>query len=249
MTQSANAAVPSKTVLVTMPKCGRKPHNCPPEVSRSWGRLVATYKSVTELFDTYNVLRTQQPDPRGPISESQRDQARAAIVFTSAGIDASLRTLLRDSLTTLLRTDGRAHGVFTRHLYGERLNGSVTEATKKAVVALDARGALIDLYVADITGASVQGWKDLKKVRDALGIVSDSLVDEHLKTHQDFFDARHQVVHELDLVDPSGKGSRGRRHRDVPEVARQCSRALALVEEFIHQSAQEVRQASRQLDR
>jgi hypothetical protein len=138
-----------------------------------------------------NDLRAAQNDPRGAISELHLDQARAAIVFTAAGIDACLRTLLRDALTTLLLSgDGPAHGAFTRHFMGNRLKG-----------------------------------------------------DDNLGIHQDFFDARHEVVHELDLIDFSGKGTRSRRHRDIAVVGQQCGRVLHLLHRFIAPTAVTVKSA------
>jgi hypothetical protein len=232
---------PSKLVRVELSPLGTKPYACPPEVERSWARLKATHTSVSGLFTTLNDLRAAQNDPRGAISELHRDQARAAIVFTAAGIDACLRTLLRDSLPALLSREGRAHGAFNQHFRSNRLRSALSEATKKAIVDIDPRGALIDLYVQDLTGPSIQGADDLKRCRDALGLTGDRLTDEVLKSHQDFFDARHEVVHELDLVDPSGKGSRGRRHRDIAAVGQQCDRALHLVYDFIKPTAHAVK--------
>ena len=234
MNVSVDSPKTSKLLLVELSKLPRKPHGCPPEVERSWARLLATHKSVSGLFTTLNDLRSAQNDPRGAISELHLDQARAAIVFTAAGIDACLRTLLRDALTTLLLSgDGPAHGAFTRHFMGNRLKGDLTQATKKAIVHIDPRAALIDLYVEDLAGSSIQGWKDLARCRDALGITGDGLEDGDLQAHQDFFDARHEVVHELDLIDPSGKGTRSRRHRDIVIVGQQCDRALHLLHRFI----------------
>ncbi|MEV7236741.1 hypothetical protein AB0N06_23015 [Streptomyces sp. NPDC051020] len=77
-------------------------------------------------FTTLNELRAGQDDMRGAVSETHRDQARAAIVFTAAGIDACLRTLLRDSLPILLSTTGEAHGAFVSHFMSNRLTGDLT---------------------------------------------------------------------------------------------------------------------------
>lgn len=228
----------SKLIRVELSALPRKPHGCPPEIQRSWARLQATHKSVSGLFTTLNNLRAAQDDPRGAISELHRDQARAAIVFTAAGIDACLRTLLRDALATLLQDGtGSAHSAFTKHFMDNRLKGDLTQATKKAIVGIDPRTALIDLYVQDLTGSSIQGWKDLARCRDGLGIPGSKLGDCDLQAHQDFFDARHEVVHELDLTDPSGKGTRGRRHRDIAAVGQQCDRALQLLHRFITPTA------------
>ncbi|WP_228083795.1 hypothetical protein [Streptomyces profundus] len=198
------------------------------------------------LFTTLNELRAGQDDMRGAVSETHRDQARAAIVFTAAGIDACLRTLLRDSLHTLLSTAGDAHGAFVAHFMANRLAGDMTTATKQAVVDIDPRSALIDLYVKDLAGSSIQGGVDLVRCRNALGLKQESALDDQiLKSHQPFFNARHQVVHELDLVDPSGRGTRGRRHRDLAAVGDQCDGALQLLHAFIAPTARTVKSARR----
>lgn len=238
----------SRLTLVELGDLPRKPHGCPPEVERNWALLVATHKSVAGLFTTLNELRAAQDDMRGAVSETHRDQARAAIVFTAAGIDACLRTLLRDALPTMLSTAGDAHGAFVAHFMANRLAGEMTNATKKAVVDIDPRSALIDLYVQDLTGSSIQGGADLFRCCDALGLKSDpDLDDALLKGHQPFFNARHEVVHELDLIDPSGRGSRIRRHRDLAAVGDQCDGALQLLHAFIAPSVRAVRQVHRSL--
>ncbi|GGN40956.1 hypothetical protein [Streptomyces fuscichromogenes] len=161
-------------------------------------------------------------------------------MFTAAGIDACLRTLLRDSLPTLLATPGDAH------FLANRLTGELTKATKTAVTDIDPRSALIDLYVEDLTGSSIQGAKDLTRCRNALGLKKDPALDDAILTgHQPFFNARHEVVHELDLVDPSGKGTRGRRHRDLAAVGAQCDGALQLMHAFIAPTARTVKAARR----
>lgn len=236
----------SKLTTVELSELRHKPYGCPDEVSRSWARLKATHTSVSALFETLNTLRASQPELRGSISEAHRDQVRAAIVFTAAGIDACLRTLLRDALGSLLRTEGRAHNAFKSHFMAERLSNQLTRATKKAVVDIDPRASLIDLYVQDLAGSSIQGSKDLTRCRDALGISGSGLEDAALQTHDDFFSARHEVVHELDLVDPSGKGSRSRRHRDLAIVGKQCDDALRLVFDFIAPTAVALRRQQRE---
>lgn len=240
--------VESQLTLVELSDLPRKPHGCPPEVERSWARLVASRKAVAGLFTILNDLRRAQDEPRGRVSELHRDQARAAIVFTAAGMDACLRTLLSDALPTLLSEEGPAHGAFTRHFFANRLKGEMSNATKKAIVDINPRSSLIDLYVEDLTGRSIQGWKDMGNCRDALGIVSPKLEDVVLEMHQDFFNARHEVVHELDLIDPSGKGSSGRRHRDLAAVGSQCDRALLLLHDFIALTARAVRSVGAKRD-
>ncbi|MFD8725266.1 hypothetical protein ACFV2H_46835 [Streptomyces sp. NPDC059629] len=168
----------SRLTTVELTDLPAKPRGGGDEIRRSWNRLVAAHKSVAGLFTTLNELRASQDDMRGAISEAHRDQARAAIVFTAAGIDACLRTLLRDCLPTLLATPGGAHGAFVGHFMAQHLNGPLTKATKDAVTDIDPRSALIDLYVEDLTGSSIQGAKDLARCRDALGLKKDPALDD-----------------------------------------------------------------------
>lgn len=112
-------------------------------------------------------------------------------------------------------------------------------------MALDPRAALIELYVADLTAASIQGAKELIAVRNALGVRGEQVSDQVLKEQQPFFNARQEVVHELDLVDPSGKGTRSRRHRDIEAVGAQCGQVLLLVSEFVTLTGTAVKSAAR----
>jgi hypothetical protein len=92
---------------------------------------------------------------------------------------------------------------------------------------------------------ALQSWTDLKKVRDALGLPTGDptldLTDARLQRLKDFFAARNEVAHELDLVDPSGKGSRTRRHRDMSSVGAQCDDALAVIDAFLRATAKQLR--------
>jgi hypothetical protein len=71
-----------------------------------------------------------------------------------------------------------------------RLSGEMTRATKKAVVDIDPRSALIDLNVQDLTGSSIQGGDDLIRCRNALGLKQEPALDDQiLKSHQLYFNA------------------------------------------------------------
>ncbi|MGP3978998.1 hypothetical protein ACTWQF_34285 [Streptomyces sp. 8N114] len=52
----------------------------------------------------------------------------------------------------------------------------------------------------------------------------------------------------LDLVDPSGKGTRGRIHRDIAAVGEQRDGALRLLYDFITPTVRAVKQAQRGMD-
>jgi hypothetical protein len=82
------------------------------------------------------------------------------------------------------------------------------------------------MYVAALTGSSLQGHKDIQKVRDALGIPKTDIDDEALERLSSFFAARNEIAHELDLVDSTGRGSSSRRDRTMAAVRDQCDEVL-----------------------
>jgi hypothetical protein len=122
----------AKLTRVALTDVGRKPHSCPPEVVPSWARLVATHKAISGLFDTLHVLRERAADEGNPrrLTEDQLDQVRAAIVFTSAGLDACLRRLLRDALPKLISAGGGPQGKFKGHLIENRLKGELSKGNE-----------------------------------------------------------------------------------------------------------------------
>jgi hypothetical protein len=56
--------------------------------------------------------RKQDRDIRGRLTSPEEDLLRAAVVFTGAGLDATLKQLIRDTLPTLLETNDQAHEKF-----------------------------------------------------------------------------------------------------------------------------------------
>lgn len=167
-------------------------------------------------------------------------------MFTSAGVDACLRRLLRDVLPVLVPIDGTpARGAYIKHLLENRLKGEVSRATKEAITAIEPLERLIDLYVADLTGASLQRWQDLQKIRTALGLPKERPGDDRLRNLEDFFNARNEIAHELDLINPSGPGNRRRRHRDMQAVGDQCNRVICVIEEFIRGASEVVKASGR----
>src|SRR5581483_3568268 len=68
--------------------------------------LASAYDSVEAELMTRETLRgirrTQGGDVRGRLTSPEEDQLRAAIVLTGAGLDATLKQLIRDTLVHLV---------------------------------------------------------------------------------------------------------------------------------------------------
>lgn len=233
----------SNVTRLKLTALGRQPHGCPDEVKRSWRYLVGAHDSVSGLFDTLHVLRigsVRDKDLRGRLSHNQTDQLRAAIVFASAGLDACLRRLLRDALPTLVNGNSAAEGRFNKFIH-EQLNDKASKSVRDAVLDPQPRAKLIDVYVESLTGSSLQSPRDLQKVRDALAISTVEISDSTLEKLGAFFAARNEIAHELDLVDPSGRGSFTRRDRKLEAVRDQCDAVLLQVQAFVLNAAKQVK--------
>lgn len=214
------------------------------EITTSWKYLGATHQSVSGLFDALHVLRLKgqqaKTETRGKLSADQQNLLRAALVFTSSGLDACLTRLLRDTLPTLVATDGAAEKEFKKWV-SARLDNKVSGEVRQAILDGDPRARLVELYVKAISTPSLQATSDLRTVRDALGLtaahVSDDLVDDLAP----FFAARNEIAHELDLVDPTGPGTSSQRQRGMDAARVQCDDVLTFVSTIIQATVRAVR--------
>lgn len=214
------------------------------DVTTAWRYLTATHQSVSGLFDALHVLRLKgqqvKEESRGKLSADQQDLLRAALVFTSGGLDACLTRLLRDTLPSLVATDGVAEKQFKKWV-GIRLDSKVVGDVRLAVLDADPRARLVELYVKAISTPSLQATSDLRTVRDALGLTDAQISDSLIDGLAPFFAARNEIAHELDLVDPVGPGTPSRRQRAMEAVRAQCDDVVTFVASIIRETVRAVR--------
>jgi hypothetical protein len=203
--------------------------------------LASAFESVNAVFENLEVLRDVDRqktgrDPRGRLPHNQEDMLRVAIAFTGAGLDATLKQLVRDALPTLLDKSGDAHEQFRDFVEKHLGDASANVSAKKLSGYLargDIRGALIDRYVADLTGDSLQSSGQLFKTAKSLG-----LADAQLRKNKDrldqFFTARNQIIHELDLQHTAKQGDSSRRPRRLSITRDDCSLVFETGQQFIN---------------
>ncbi|WP_410675495.1 hypothetical protein [Amycolatopsis sp. cmx-4-68] len=213
------------------------------EVTAAWRYLTATHQSVSGLLDALHVLRVKgqqvKEESRGELSADQQD-LRAALVFTSGGLDACLTRLLRDTLPPLIATDDAAEKQFKKWV-GNRLDNKVVGELRLAVLDADPRARLVELYVKAISNPSLQATGDLRTVRDALGLTDAQIGDVLIGGLAPFFAARNEIAHELDLVEPVGPGTPTRRQRGMEAVRAQCDDVVMFVALIIRETVRAVR--------
>lgn len=217
-----------------------------PEVRPARRLLDGSYKSVDELLLAVKELdrhrRAQNEHSKGRKSERERDLLRAAIVFTSAGIDASMTRLVKEAGKSLiLAKEEGAYGQYREFLKQEIPPNSIPRGLRDILIDERLEESVVDYYLTEKTRASFQGSSDLdKRVRALLGLPKSVLDGDTKQELDSFFTGRNRIVHAMDYKDEDGNRT-GRNHHDETEVQHQCFTVLNLAAILINETVQLLR--------
>lgn len=155
---------------------------------------------------------------RGRLTQSEEDLLRASILFTGAGLDATLKQLVRDTLVYLVEANRQAEERFNEYASGALLDSGEVSSKKLATlfISRNPRQALIESYISTLTGPSLQSAEQVGGVVSALGIDRAEL-RRRVNGLRPLFVARNQIAHELDLQRPERPSDRHRRTRRIHE--------------------------------
>lgn len=224
--------------LVSIPEGVRAP-----QVRQARRLLEGSYKSVDGLLEAVQELdkrrREGNGSAKGRKSERERDLLRAAIVFTSAGIDASMTRLVKEAGKSLIldKKEG-AYGQYREFLKQEIPPNSIPSGLRDILIDEKLEESVVDYYLTEKTRASFQGSGDLdKRVRALLGLPKSVLDGDTKQELDSFFTSRNRIVHAMDYEDEGGKRTR-RNHHDETEVQDQCFTVLNLAAQLINETAQ-----------
>src|SRR5688500_7115525 len=93
---------------------------------------------------------------------------------------------------------------------------------------------MMDLYISSITKASFQGSGSIKsRGLASLGISNSQIDSSRLSGLNDFFQARNDVAHRLDLVNPKSDGKPQQQARLIEDVGPMCDRVFILLNDVI----------------
>ncbi len=182
--------------------------------------LASAYDSVEELLTTLAKFREwrrlEGQSLRGRLPQNEEDLLRAAILFTGAGLDATLKQVVRDTLIYLVEVNSQAEERFKRYASGALLDGGEVSSKKLAglLIARNPRQALIESYISALTGPSLQSAEQVDGVVSALGIDRPDL-RRRVNALRPLFVARNQIAHELDLQRPERPSDKHRRTRQI----------------------------------
>lgn len=199
---------------------------------------VASVRNTIEAMDTLREVRREKEGkgPGGQLADSDMDLLRMAIVFAGAGIDATLKQLVRDAIPDLAEVSPQVAAKFRDFVDRTLAPGGENAAGHRTLVnvllsdAASPRAALLELYIGELVGNSLQSAEELDNICGAPGI-SDQALRKRIadakgprsgpagKTRlRQLFEARNEIVHELDLQVPGEANQRRRRPRAIKET-------------------------------
>lgn len=185
-------------------------------------------EAVLDNLDKIRQLRKEEvKDIRGRLTANEEDLLRAAVVFTGAGLDATLKQLIRDALPGLLAANLQAHDKFEGFAADHLGTGEIadTKMIAKYLTSANPREKLIEAYIYDLTGSSLQSAEEVQKVAGALGIKDEGL-RKRIAGLKPLFIARNEISHELDLQSLQKPGDRTRRTRSMKQTKDVCHKGF-----------------------
>lgn len=208
---------------------------------------IAIHNQTIDAANHFNTLFKEQSNDAGAENNSadaEQDLLRAMLVFSCSGLDAVVKQLVQDAIADVIDKDDGAHREFQKFVERrlKRTSGS-DEKEKPAgklasidssllasvLTARDPRKELVRQLIESLTGDSLQSRDQLLRVAAHFALTRDEVIsdDASLKLG---FEARNQIIHEMD-VDLTGK--RSRRERTHKAMIKASETMLSTAEKFI----------------
>lgn len=163
------------------------------------------------------------------VDPTMADFARSMILFAGAGIDATLKQLVRDCLRHAIDNNANAAREFEK--YVERALSEDAASSARALCSPNPRDHLVDKYANSLTGGSFQSFSQIAKAASSLGV---DAVSKQKSTFDRLFRERNFVAHELDLLDPEVHGM-DRREKSVQDAWEMAEAAYEATLDVIEQ--------------
>ncbi|MCK9461343.1 MAG: HEPN domain-containing protein [Proteobacteria bacterium] len=207
-------------------------------------RLVFEY--ATEAKDAFlaqcDASRKARRESGGALTHPEQDLLRAMLVFACAGLDSLLKQLIRDSLQLLAAQDSKVQSELERFVARRIRDDAVgvhdDRQTKDRkfiahiLIAPSPLQRIVEEYILHLTGESLQSPDELFKTLKALGVGEEVKFDRG--TLKQIFDARNEIIHEMDIqFETARSGSRKRRSRTIEDMRVQADHVLEVGKKVI----------------
>ena len=201
-----------------------------------------------ELFDR---SRGGRRKTGGATTSVEQDLMRAMLAFSAAGLDALLKQLIRDTLRDIARHDIAVQSEMEAFVF-RSMRGDADAADQKAgrrflarvLVAPSPQDRIVEDYIRDLTGESLQSAEQVIKAVKALGLDPQTLeIDAEML--RKIFLARNQMIHDMDIdlgaVKPQ---ARKRRSRQVETMTEYSDHLLNLADRIVDEVEKKLESAA-----
>ena len=154
------------------------------------------------------------------------------MTFASSGLDSMIKQLVVDALPSVIDHHEGARPEFQKFVERRLRKSDEGHLDNKfiasALVRHNPRGHLVGRFVMRLTSRSLQSVEGIQRAGAAFDIKSNVLTPD-LNALKEVFDARNQIVHEMDVdfTDPS-------RHRRARTSSDMLDKTNALFEVSLH---------------
>ncbi len=164
-----------------------------------------THESATSLIAAFTAAKRERKNPRGALPAAEQDILRAALIMCCAGMDATIKRAITDCLGALSETNDDVRKGFEKFISRQIRGGSQADEASSAAGFLASvladtqpRQRLVQAYVENLTGESLQSVDQLFKAIAALGLGNEKIaIDKPRLKH--IFQVRNLIIHELDI--------------------------------------------------
>ncbi len=157
--------------------------------------------------------------------------ARAALVFAAAGLDSCIKHLIKDSIHSLSSCDAKVADQLDKYVK-KLIRAEPPDRLAVALLADSPRQSLVDSYIYELTGSSLQSFDELAKAAGALGVKVDILTQRKSEIIE-IFKTRNKIIHELDVKFEAQQGQRERNSRSKTQLSKEADLLIDLGEKFI----------------
>lgn len=180
--------------------------------------LQGAHDAVSNMLNvTYPALRSQREGKRGRLTHAEHDCFRAAVVFAAAGVDTVFKEAIRCAVPNLVDLFDLARDKYLEFVttYIKEGSGVSPRAIAGLLADKDSGSRLVEEYIQQLTGSSLQSVGQITMALSALGLGDEKDLYIAAKQQRKLFEVRHQIAHELDMTQASarGKGKRSRHER------------------------------------
>lgn len=191
--------------------------------------LKKTHKIASSFLKSYRSIHANRKTNRNQ-TEEQGDVLRAMFTFSASGLDSIAKQLIKDCLEIVVKKDEGARLQLKDFLKRKLKNSESNDFLSDLLSSDSASERAIQLLIEDLTKTSLQSGPQLVQVGQRFNINNSEFAND-LTYLKEVFEARNQIMHEMDIL--SITSVRKRRGRSLEQMCEYTNTILKIAEDLI----------------